>query len=85
MTQRLAGKLVSVLVVDFSQLFFDTDDADLKSELFQVISNKVMDALSNFGFLYHKNTGLKLEEIKEFNEIVGDYCYNHMFLQIGQF
>ena len=87
MTHCLAGKLASVLVVDFSQLFFDTNDADLKSELFQVNSNKVMVALSNFGFLYLKNTCLKLEESKEFSEVVGDLfsrIFHEIFKNFGQ-
>ena len=76
-----------MLVVDFSQLFFDTNDADLKSDLFQVNSNKVMVALSNFGFLYLKNTCLKLEEIKEFSEVVGDLfsrTFHEFFKNFGQ-
>ena len=73
MTMQKTSETATAPVVDFSELSLDVDDADLKADSIQDITKQVMDMLSTTGYLYLKNTGLKVEEIKEFNKVMRDF------------
>ena len=69
----MATEFAVVPTIDLTPLSTEVPNDEIKTETLSEISRQVMDAFRTTGFLYLKNSGLTAEEVRQLNQIVGDF------------